>query len=222
MDSNQLTNALVDAAAAAKPAQEYCLAWIQQEWWSCMTKAEWSGWMQAVFSVVAIVAALVTALLIHWLAGRREAGRALLIADQIALGVSRRVAVFLNSETATLIGVKAVFDPKDGSAIRSFLVVHLQYRLASDAEMTALIPAKRNITTSLAQACANLEQCAGLLKLSETVAVPEEKAQKVMQMHHDTVSTAFAALKVVEDQLGKYLASRGYKDMQALPQPSPG
>lgn len=35
---------------------EYCLLWI--DWWAfCMTKAEWSGWMQAIFSVIAIAAA---------------------------------------------------------------------------------------------------------------------------------------------------------------------
>ncbi|QOF80314.1 hypothetical protein [Variovorax sp. 38R] len=38
------------------PAPEYCFLWI--DWWPlCMTKAEWSGWMQAIFSVAAIAAA---------------------------------------------------------------------------------------------------------------------------------------------------------------------
>ncbi|ADU36927.1 hypothetical protein [Variovorax paradoxus] len=38
------------------PATEYCFLWI--DWWPlCMTKAEWSGWMQAIFSVAAIIAA---------------------------------------------------------------------------------------------------------------------------------------------------------------------
>ena len=37
------------------PATEYCLFWI--DWWPlCMTKAEWSGWMQAIGAVVAILA----------------------------------------------------------------------------------------------------------------------------------------------------------------------
>lgn len=37
-------------------APEYCFLWI--DWWPlCMTKAEWSGWMQAIFSVAAIFAA---------------------------------------------------------------------------------------------------------------------------------------------------------------------
>lgn len=39
------------------PVQEYCLLWIDH-WSTCMTKGEWSGWMQAVFSVVAILAAI--------------------------------------------------------------------------------------------------------------------------------------------------------------------
>lgn len=58
MDADQLIKALGDAAAAAKPPQEYCFLWI--DWWAtCMTKAEWSGWMQAIFSVLAILTSAV-------------------------------------------------------------------------------------------------------------------------------------------------------------------
>ena len=35
-----------------------CLLWGDwqiQQWWSCMSKAEWAGWMQAIFSVIAIL-----------------------------------------------------------------------------------------------------------------------------------------------------------------------
>ena len=54
MDVNQLIRALGDAAGSAKSPQEYCFLWI--DWWAtCMTKAEWSGWMQAIFSVIAIL-----------------------------------------------------------------------------------------------------------------------------------------------------------------------
>lgn len=38
------------------PTPEYCLFWV--DWWPiCMTKGEWSGWVQAVGSVIAIMAA---------------------------------------------------------------------------------------------------------------------------------------------------------------------
>lgn len=37
------------------PTPEYCLLWI--DWWPlCMTKAEWSGWVQAFGAVLAILA----------------------------------------------------------------------------------------------------------------------------------------------------------------------
>lgn len=53
MEPNQLIEALARAVESAKPAQEYCFLWI--DWWAtCMTKAEWSGWMQALGSVFAI------------------------------------------------------------------------------------------------------------------------------------------------------------------------
>jgi len=55
MDANQLAEALARAVEIARPAQEYCIAATSDHWWTvCMTKAEWSGWMQALFSVVAI------------------------------------------------------------------------------------------------------------------------------------------------------------------------
>lgn len=57
MDTNQLLSDLARAADAVKPAQEYCFLWV--DWWAtCMTKAEWSGWMQAFGSVAAIVGAV--------------------------------------------------------------------------------------------------------------------------------------------------------------------
>lgn len=57
MDSNQLIKALGDAAAAGNPAQEYCFLWI--DWWAtCMTKAEWSGWMQAAGAMLALTIAI--------------------------------------------------------------------------------------------------------------------------------------------------------------------
>lgn len=39
------------------PAPEYCFLWI--DWWPmCMTKAEWSGWVQAIGSIAAILVAV--------------------------------------------------------------------------------------------------------------------------------------------------------------------
>lgn len=53
MNTSQLIQALGDAASATKPPQEYCLLWI--DWWPmCMTKTEWSGWMQAIGSILAL------------------------------------------------------------------------------------------------------------------------------------------------------------------------
>lgn len=60
MEANQLIKALGDAAGAAKPPQEYCFLWI--DWWAtCMTKTEWSGWMQAIGALLAIAVAFAIA-----------------------------------------------------------------------------------------------------------------------------------------------------------------
>lgn len=57
MTTNQLIEALARAVESAKPAQEYCFFWI--DWWAtCMTKAEWSGWMQAIGAAIALIVAI--------------------------------------------------------------------------------------------------------------------------------------------------------------------
>jgi hypothetical protein len=57
MEAIEIYNGMARAVEAAKPAQEYCLLWIPH-WSACMTKAEWSGWMQAIGSVLAIYVAV--------------------------------------------------------------------------------------------------------------------------------------------------------------------
>lgn len=57
METNQLVENMARAIESAKPAQEYCFLW--NDWWaSCMTKAEWSGWMQAFGAALALVVAI--------------------------------------------------------------------------------------------------------------------------------------------------------------------
>jgi len=57
---DQMANAVAAAVVASKPPQEYCLLWIDS-WATCMTKGEWSGWMQALGAVAAIAGAFVIA-----------------------------------------------------------------------------------------------------------------------------------------------------------------
>lgn len=47
MNADQVIEGIGKAVAATNPPQEYCFLWI--DWWPmCMTKSEWSGWMQAI------------------------------------------------------------------------------------------------------------------------------------------------------------------------------
>ena len=85
---------MVRAVEAAQSAQEYCLLWFWTDWWPmCMTKAEWSGWMQAVFSALAIYAA---SRLTRWqieqnrLSTQREADSRRLEMAEVALHVCSR------------------------------------------------------------------------------------------------------------------------------------
>jgi hypothetical protein len=75
MDKDQLIKALADAATAAKPAQEYCLFWI--DWWPmCLTKSEWAGWMQGVGSLLAVVGAGAFPYWLKWRADKESFNRA--------------------------------------------------------------------------------------------------------------------------------------------------
>lgn len=57
MNTNQVIEGIGKAVAATQPAQEYCLFWW--DWWPmCMTKGEWSGWMQAIGTFAAILFAI--------------------------------------------------------------------------------------------------------------------------------------------------------------------
>ncbi|RYE40801.1 MAG: hypothetical protein EOP24_39535 [Hyphomicrobiales bacterium] len=68
MTAQDLYDGMSRAVEAAKPAQEYCLKVLDQQWWTCLTKAEWSGWMQAISSVAAIG---IAAFCIVWQVGKQ-------------------------------------------------------------------------------------------------------------------------------------------------------
>jgi hypothetical protein len=51
---DQMANAVAAAVVASKPPQEYCFLGVET-WATCMTKGEWSGWVQAFGSIAAIV-----------------------------------------------------------------------------------------------------------------------------------------------------------------------
>lgn len=57
MKTEQVFEGFGKAVAATQPAQEYCFFWVQH-WSMCMTKAEWSGWMQAIGTFAAILFAI--------------------------------------------------------------------------------------------------------------------------------------------------------------------
>ncbi|CAN7340208.1 hypothetical protein LJR074_001932 [Acidovorax sp. LjRoot74] len=97
MDVNQTVGTLADAASAAQPPQEYCFLWI--DWWAtCMSKAEWSGWMQAVFSVVAILA---SALIVRYQMRHQE-----LMVKRSAISRIRTFIAFLSSYADRFVNVQ--------------------------------------------------------------------------------------------------------------------
>lgn len=78
MNADQVIEGIGRAVAAANPAQEYCL-FYWNVWPMCMTKAEWSGWAQAIGVFIAL-------LLPFWNA-RRVRRRSLRVAIGIVIDV---------------------------------------------------------------------------------------------------------------------------------------
>lgn len=140
MDANQLIKALGDAAGAAKPPQEYCFLWID---WSatCMTKSEWSGWMQAVFSVVAI--------LFSGYMVRYELNHQQLMVKKSAVSRIRTFIAFLSSYADRFVGISefSELEMKRQSALLSehvFLASSIPAELL-DIEWIAALEGARSI-----------------------------------------------------------------------------
>lgn len=109
MESNQLLDGLARAVEAAKPAQEYCLRVLDQRWWSCLTKAEWSGWMQAIFSVLAIFVSVALSMLIICLDKRSRRLEALcgavILAENLYTATDRALNINSPKEFGSLIAL---------------------------------------------------------------------------------------------------------------------
>lgn len=63
MNADELIEGIGKSVAATKPAQEYCFLWVDH-WSMCMTKSEWSGWVQAIGVGVALA--------LPWISYRRK------------------------------------------------------------------------------------------------------------------------------------------------------
>ena len=64
------------------PSTEYCLFWFWTDWWPlCMTKIEWSGWVQAIGAIAAILAG---ASAVWWQVKRQaESNRRAALAEEV-------------------------------------------------------------------------------------------------------------------------------------------
>jgi hypothetical protein len=90
----------VDIALApqqvASATSEYCFLWIDH-WSLCMTRAEWSGWVQALGSVAAIVFAVLLPLFLERRKRRKEfVDHLRTIATDVRLA-DRQATVYLGS-----------------------------------------------------------------------------------------------------------------------------
>ncbi|MVT30126.1 hypothetical protein GO496_24610 [Acidovorax citrulli] len=96
MNADQLLDAMARAVEMAKPAQEYCIAATRDYWWTvCMTKAEWSGWVQAVGSILALAVAIAAPLIVECFQRCKERRAELAAAD---LSIRFHTSIFETNE----------------------------------------------------------------------------------------------------------------------------
>lgn len=129
----------MDAQLAPAPAVEYCLLWIN--WWPlCMTKAEWSGWVQAIGSVAAIFASAVLVLVQH-----RHSALAAQIAEFKA-AASKLLALqhILSDAHTQLIAVEADFLKAQQPSLELFTAATNAVTIVRDSDRAEVMPQLRS------------------------------------------------------------------------------
>ena len=119
-------------------APEYCVLAVQ--WWPiCMNKSEWAAWAQAVFSVLAIVAAIGVA---WWQrhAERRHAALAAKVRAEVAgMSVLLLLSPILGGLGAARTLVTSVSDEPNPSAAPAVSDILQSFRFASEHELGAIV-----------------------------------------------------------------------------------
>lgn len=80
---------------------EFCFAWIDH-WSTCMTKSEWSGWMQAIFSVIAIFVAIVLPRWDDWRRQKQLRQQAYVFLLMLASSIKELVQACENHDKSTV------------------------------------------------------------------------------------------------------------------------
>lgn len=143
---------------------EYCFLAVDH-WSTCMSKAEWSGWMQAIFSVAAICAAIGIAWWQRRSEHRHEAERQLAAAFVAATAVMTRVAPLVGAAASydTFTADLNVENAKDritraNSAFSTLL-------LPSEEQLLHLTPVLPNVAAGLAMGVGLFQRAAYIVSL---------------------------------------------------------
>lgn len=218
MDAIQLIKALGDAAAAAKPPQEYCLLWIDS-WATCMTKAEWSGWMQAVGSVVAIWAGFRVARRSFFRQIAREELKSEELADVAAMHAYWHFPPFVATRDSTLSAVASLFHgtPEERKGRCEYLAGHFRTHLVDAHQLELLLPAK-GVTHHTVQALANMKWFVFLLERWSVMDLTSDEEAGARASAALMAARVFDGLEAANNSLRAYLVERGY----SLQTTSPG
>ena len=130
MNADQVIEGIGNVVAAAKPVQEYCFLWI--DWWPlCMTKAEWSGWMQALGTFVAILFALA----LPFMQNKFRRARTYVLAKHALMQL---VAIYESLEIATNFGMSTAIALKGCDAHLQSLLAALELVRVDELSLEAL------------------------------------------------------------------------------------
>lgn len=139
MDKSNLIDGGSATVMTPNPAQEYCLFFLNQ-WPTCMTKSEWSGWAQAVFSVLAIIAAILIARAQHNADKRQREADEMKAAITFGWSIIHLIQPFLKSIFALTQSLEKAEDDQMRLSVLKRLHEALSYaKLPSEHQLTGIL-----------------------------------------------------------------------------------
>lgn len=143
---------------------DFCFLWIHKwwpwsdPWWACMQKGEWSAWVQAVFSVAAIIAAIGIAM---WQRhSEQKASRATARATVMVVGAATDSKLHMLIATITAVLDEHLHPSRPTAVERARFVQALfaKTELPSEEQMLLLAGAMPNAAATMASGVAAVKR----------------------------------------------------------------
>lgn len=206
MNADQVIEGIGRAVEATKPAQEYCLFWLDL-WPMCMTKAEWSGWMQVFGVMIAIHFSARNALKMWRLEKSDQQERSDRRAEVLAMRLTGNVGSFWTLYDRMI--VELAESPSDISfplAKRWLDLLSDSHNEIKESDVDLIGEADRGVGLVLAAAVVNLNRMNEMLRLCVNNAEIRKSLDRAIRVAANNGAKQFAAASARVDQ---FLVVRG-------------